>query len=63
MAGHNRARAIVIALAMDLLYVAGASALATRLRGRGRFERRERHVTAAIYVMLGGAAALAGGRH
>jgi threonine/homoserine/homoserine lactone efflux protein len=51
-----------IALAMDLLYVAGASALAARLRGSARFQRRERHVTAAIYVMLGGAAALAGGR-
>ena len=51
----------VIALAMDLLYVAGASALAARVRGRARFARRERHVTGAIYLLLGGAAALVGG--
>ena len=50
-----------IALSMDLLYVAGASALAGRLRGRARFARRERHVTGAVYLLLGGAAALVGG--
>jgi threonine/homoserine/homoserine lactone efflux protein len=52
-----------IALCMDLLFVVGASALGDRLRGRAGFARRERHVTGAIYLLLGGAAALAGGRH
>lgn len=52
----------VIALCMDLLFVLGASALGDRLRGRPGFARRERHVSGAIYLMLGGAAALAGGR-
>jgi threonine/homoserine/homoserine lactone efflux protein len=52
-----------IALCMDLLFVIGASALGDRLRGRGSFARRERHVTGAIYLLLGAAAALAGGRH
>ena len=52
-----------IALCMDLLFVLAASALGDRLRGRAGFARRERHVTGAIYLLLGGAAALAGGRH
>ncbi|MGH2948810.1 MAG: LysE family translocator [Solirubrobacteraceae bacterium] len=52
-----------IALCMDLLFVVGASALGDRLRARAGFARRERHVTGAIYLLLGGAAALAGGRH
>jgi threonine/homoserine/homoserine lactone efflux protein len=52
-----------IALCMDLLFVVGASAIGDRLRGRAGYARRERHVTGAIYLVLGGAAAVAGGRH
>jgi threonine/homoserine/homoserine lactone efflux protein len=54
---------LAIALCMDLLFVIGASALGARLRGHGSFSRRERHVTGSIYLLLGAAAALAGGRH
>jgi threonine/homoserine/homoserine lactone efflux protein len=52
-----------IALCMDLLFVVAASAIVDRLRDRAGYARRERHVTGAIYLVLGGAAAAAGGRH
>jgi threonine/homoserine/homoserine lactone efflux protein len=52
----------VIALVMDLLFVVGASALGARLRSRAGFARRERHVTGAIYLVLGAAAAVSGSR-
>ena len=50
----------VIGLCMDLLFVVGASAIGDRLRGRAGYARSERHVTGAIYLVLGGAAARGG---
>ena len=50
-----------IALVMDLLYVVAAGALGGWLQGRSGFARRQRHVTGAVYIALGGIAALASG--
>ena len=48
-----------VALVMDLLYVVAAGALGRRLRGKGGAGRRQRHVTAGIYLALGAFAGLA----
>jgi threonine/homoserine/homoserine lactone efflux protein len=47
-----------IALAMDLLYAVAASGLGARLRSRRRLNR----ITGGVYLVLGAAAALSGGR-
>ena len=51
----------LIALVMDLLYVVAAGALGRLLQGRDGFARRQGQVTGAVYIALGGAAALASG--
>jgi threonine/homoserine/homoserine lactone efflux protein len=50
----------VIALVVDLLYVVVAGAARCWLQGRTGLARRQGHVTSAIYLALGGFAALAG---
>ena len=50
-----------IALVMDLLYVVAAGALGRWLKGRGGFARRQHQLTGAVYITLGGLAALGGG--
>jgi threonine/homoserine/homoserine lactone efflux protein len=51
----------VLALLMDLLYALVAGALGARLRRRAGSGRRQRQLTAGVYLTLGAAAALAGG--
>jgi threonine/homoserine/homoserine lactone efflux protein len=52
----------VLALGTDLVYALAASALGARLRRRAGFGRVQRRVTGGVYVALGAAAALSGGR-
>lgn len=51
----------LIALASDVIYALGASALGGWLRRRPAFRRRQRYVTGGAYVALGAVAALSGG--
>jgi threonine/homoserine/homoserine lactone efflux protein len=52
----------VMALASDLIYALAAGALGRRLRARAGFARRQRRFTGGVYLALGAAAALSGGR-
>jgi threonine/homoserine/homoserine lactone efflux protein len=51
-----------IALAMDLIYALAASAVRTRVPWGSDAARRRERITGAIYITLGGIAAVAGGR-
>jgi threonine/homoserine/homoserine lactone efflux protein len=51
-----------IALAMDLIYALAASAIRTRVPWGSDAARRRERITGAIYITLGGIAAVAGGR-
>jgi threonine/homoserine/homoserine lactone efflux protein len=52
----------VLALTSDVVYAVAAGTLGSRLRGRAGFARRGRQVTGGVYLALGAAAALSGGR-
>jgi threonine/homoserine/homoserine lactone efflux protein len=51
-----------IALAMDLIYALAASAIGARVPWGSDAARRRERITGAIYIVLGGLAAVAGGR-
>jgi threonine/homoserine/homoserine lactone efflux protein len=51
-----------IALAMDLIYALAASAIGARVPWGSDAARRREHISGAIYIVLGGLAAVAGGR-
>ena len=51
-----------LGLVNDCLYAIAAGALGARLRSHGALARRRRHVTGAVYLALGAAAAVTGRR-
>jgi threonine/homoserine/homoserine lactone efflux protein len=51
-----------IALAMDVIYALAASAIGARVPWGSDAARRRERITGAIYIVLGGLAAVAGGR-
>jgi threonine/homoserine/homoserine lactone efflux protein len=53
---------LAVSLPLDLLYAVGAGSIGARLRGRPALMRGRRWVTGGVYLVLAGAAVLAGGR-
>jgi threonine/homoserine/homoserine lactone efflux protein len=53
---------LALSLPLDLLYAVGAGSIGARLRGRPALMRGRRWVTGGVYLVLAGAAILAGGR-